>query len=141
MYQLGIKTEAYGKCVLIELEWLEEFMGDVRNIAHVLAGISQVGYIESNGIGWYNANKRWVAYHISCLYYGINNYFDEGVSSWSWAVEYMRGRYELLKSCTTEELVGACECAGCKGLVELLKSANSVDYHNEKLIWQFLKDN
>lgn len=138
MYQLGIKGEGYGKCLLIELEWLTEFMQDVQSITVVMSLLRQENVLSV--IGWqrFTENKRWVATHIAALHYGLHNYFDEGVTDWRSSIGYIRTRFIELSNKTTSQLIAGCSCAGCKGIDELLESSVPVDAGNLELLFDFL---
>lgn len=140
MYQLGIKGEAYGKCVFIEYEWLCEFMYDVDYLAQEITRLYEMRKNrDTTRLGELN-HMEFIVTRFSGLYYGIHNYFDENIESMENAVDYLIKRYEELKVLNVFQKRGICKCIGCGRFWYVTTALSGNDESNKQMIFAALKD-
>lgn len=140
MYQLGIKGEAYGKCVFIEYEWLCEFMYDIEYLSQEITRLYKMRNDVATTVSEQLNHMEFIITRFSGLYYGIHNYFDENIDSMENAVDYLVKRYNELQGLNVFQKRGICKCIGCGRFWYVTTVLSGNDESNKQMILSALKD-
>lgn len=139
MFQIGIKGEQYGKCQIIEREWLRSFVAELDMVGAVMSQIHdwQIGVEQPGASG--RVVMEWLWHRMSAVHYAIHNYCESDAIDYDNAVCYMLSRSAELDGMTFEALAERCGCRGCQDVGKLLSVATNDDLYNRMMFVNFLR--
>lgn len=139
MFQIGIKGEQYGKCQIIEREWLRSFVDELNMVGAVMSQIHEWRNDPLSGGSTARGVVEWIWHRISAVHYAIHNYAESDVIDYNAAVGYMLSRHDELDAMTFEALAARCGCRGCRDVGRLLSMATDEDGYNRVMFVNFLR--
>lgn len=138
MFQLGIKGEGYGRCLLIEWEWLRSFFEEVDRAAEFMTKLACLrGTSDEYDIRLLDERREW-AVRLSALRYSMNNYAESEEIDYEATLIMMQKRYSYLSILSVGQIVAECSCAGCGAIEGLFDSADVMGLINDMLLTSFL---
>lgn len=138
MFQIGVKGEAYGKCLLVEWEWLRSFFAEVDEASCFLTKYAcLLGVSADNDLQLFDERREWAS-RLSALRYSMCNYAEDEKISYHDTLVMMQKRYSYLSHLSVEQMAGECCCSGCGAIVSLFESADTIGLCNDFLLTSFL---